>query len=120
MNEIDIVEIISKPSKKERVGLSLEDIEIESKIVEIDLRREELEGHKQDRRERKKFADQIYWMLVAFLVAVMVIVSLCAVECLKFNLSDSVIITLLSTMSANMIGIFMVVARYLFKPANKT
>lgn len=89
----------------------------ELKIKRLDylIKREALTGQEQDREERKTYANKIYEVLVNFLFTVIIIVALCAIEPFPVKLSDTVIITLLTTTSANVIGIFLVVTRYLFK-----
>jgi uncharacterized membrane protein len=99
----------------DRKVLSTEDIEREYKLIDIDIRREVLEGNKQDRKERKAFANKIFILLVAFLAASLLIVAFSAADCIRFHLSDSILITLLTTTSADVIGIFIFVVKYLFK-----
>ena len=105
--------ISSAEDYKER--LSGASIDEERKIVELDLRREELASNKQDRDERKRFATKIFWMMTCFLFIVLLSVFLHAIPRVPFNLSDPVLIALLTTSSAEVIGVFLVVARYLFK-----
>ncbi|MDR1022592.1 MAG: hypothetical protein LBL94_04900 [Prevotellaceae bacterium] len=85
---------------------TLEDVELETK-------REILEGSRQDRLERKRFAQNIFWLLVAFLSVTMAIVALSGFCVLR--LSDTVMVTLLATTTADVIGIFIFVVKYLFK-----
>jgi len=75
---------------------------------------EELEARKQYLEERKRFACKIYIMLVAYLFAVISIVICCAIKCLPFELPEAVLVTLLSTASINVTGLFWVVVKYLF------
>lgn len=73
---------------------------------------EELEGKKQDRKQRKKFANWIFWVVVLYLIIVLFILCSCGYGC--FYISDSVLITLLGTTTANVLGLFAIVAKYLF------
>jgi hypothetical protein len=60
----DILNIISSPSgKRDAVKLSDEDIGREIKLVELNIRRERLKGYRQDREERKSYANKVYWLL---------------------------------------------------------
>lgn len=92
--------------------VTLTDIEKEKSLVELRLRKEELEGKKQDRIQRKGYADKIFILLCVYLSAVMVL--------LYFNgfklttLEGSVLIAIVTTSAANVIGIFVLVAKYLF------
>jgi len=120
MSEIDnLLNSYLNSAKEDAVKLSLEDIERESRAVELDLRREELISNRQDREERKKFAKKIFQMLGLFLMVILIIVVCCAINCLSFYLSDTVIIALLTTTTVNVIGIFLVVVKYLFRTIPK-
>ncbi|MRX93432.1 hypothetical protein [Parabacteroides goldsteinii] len=88
------------------------------------LKAEELESKSQDRLQRKEYADKIFMLLCFFLVFVGVFLFIAGLEMspdgqeCHFKLSDNVLITLLTTASANVIGIFILVARYLFNVPN--
>jgi len=103
-------ERVDNTESKETVTLT--DIEKEKSLVELHLRKEELEGKKQDRIQRKGYADKIFILLCVYLSAVMVL--------LYFNgfklttLEGSVLIAIVTTSAANVIGIFVLVAKYLF------
>lgn len=77
-------------------------------------RKEDLINRKQNREARRKYSIWIFWLLVGYLVVVFSILSLSACKCVCFELSDSVLITLLTTTTANVIGIFIIVVKYLF------
>jgi len=100
--------------------------------VEIERRIAEVEGLNQDIRERKKYARKIF-RLIVFWVAGVFLILMCqgflshsdstfAVDTpwlkltskLTFSLSDSVLIAVVSGTTASVIGIFIVVANYLF------
>ena len=91
------------------------DVENESKVLDNSLKQEQLDSQKQDREERKKYADAIFQMLSVYLIIILIIILSCGYELNYFYLSDNVIIALLTTMSANIIGLFAIVANYLFK-----
>jgi hypothetical protein len=105
----DVKFIVSRANSNSR--LSKEDIELQ-------MQRETLEGSRQDRLERKKYATNIFWLLVAFLGATVAIVTLSGLRALC--LSDTVIVTLLATTTADVIGIFIFVVKYLFRPHGAT
>ena len=92
--------------------LSEEDINLSLKKVELDLKKESLESARQDRSQRRKFANMVFILIAAYLAIVLVILFLCGFEVM--NLGQSVIIVLLSTMTANVISIFILVIKYLF------
>jgi len=93
-------------------SVTLTDIEKENSLVDLNLRREELEGKKQDRIQRKGYADKIFILLCLYLSAVMVLLYFNGFG--LTNLEASVLIALVTTSAANVIGIFILVAKYLF------
>lgn len=93
-----------------------EQIDVLESAVSLDLeearKREELESIKQDRRERKKFATRIFWVVIAYIAVVFVVLFFCGYSCIY--LSDAVLITLLSTTTANILSLLVIVFNYLF------
>lgn len=78
---------------------------------------ERIQGLRQDRDERKKYAQWYFW-LVAVWIASMVILLFVEQECGRRGascLSDAVLMTALGTTTASVISILAFVGRYLFK-----
>jgi hypothetical protein len=98
---------------KEIINLPLEESIIDIRDIDAEFRREQLESNRQDRKERKKYAIYIFYFLCFFLSITLAIVILTALD--LFVLSDAILITLLTTTSADIIGIFIIVVKYLFK-----
>lgn len=92
--------------------LSEDNMNLALKRVELDLKKEVLEGAKQDREQRRKFANRVFILIAIYLGIVLIALFFCGFGMMSLN--QSVIITLLSTMTANVIGIFAMVVRYLF------
>lgn len=88
--------------------------EIDALQTENDIRKEELKGRIQDREQRKEFAIKIYHFLCFYLSSVLFLIILSATPLIKFELTEAIIITLLTTTTANIIGIFILVVKYLF------
>ena len=114
--------IVDELSEESGVFSNVEEITIrqlqhELKRKELDnlVYAEHLENLVQDRIERKEFAYKLYWFLLGFIACVLILLFASGNQCLKFELSDTVLITLLTTTSANIIGIFVFVVRYLFQ-----
>jgi len=114
--------IVDEISEEGSVFGSVEEIKLkqlqqELKRKELDnlVHAEYLENLVQDRKERKEFANKLYWFLLVFITCVMILVFVSGNKCLEFELSDTVLITLLTTTTANIIGIFIFVVRYLFQ-----
>lgn len=100
---------------------------IERRKLEAETRRLELEnqslegdniGDSQDRNQRKEFAERIFSFVCLYMFAVFLILFLCGSSG-RFNLSDTVLMTLLGTTTANVIGILIIVVTYLFSRNRK-
>ncbi|OAV76134.1 hypothetical protein Barb7_00214 [Bacteroidales bacterium Barb7] len=102
-----IREQVSNKDTENEIGLT------HDKIM-LSLQKEELYSKRQDREERKRFANKIFALLVGFLVIVFAVLFFCGFQSVPFALFDIAIVTLLGTSSANVIGIFVFVVRYLF------
>ena len=120
-HEITITELVDRLSRvpQEQVdtteseeSVTLTDIEKEKSLVDLSLRKEELEGKKQDRIQRKGYADKIFLLLCVYLLAVMVLLYFNGFE--LTTLDGSVLIAIVTTSTANVIGIFILVEKYLF------
>lgn len=84
--------------------------------MKIEQLKEDIESLKQDREQRKRFSRYIFIFMCCYMS-----VSLVAVFLKGFgitDLSDGVIISLMTTSLASVIGIFNFVAKYLFHPRN--
>lgn len=93
---------------------SPEDLQVEVLKAKIDQLKEKNEGLKQDREQRKIFSYVIFAFMCLYMASAMLIVFLCGN--FDLSLSDGVLITLLTTTLANVIGVFNFVAKYLFNP----
>lgn len=93
-------------------AVTLGDFERREKELELKLKDELLNNQKQDREQRRQFAEKIFWVVVCYLFAVIVIVILNGANVLCT--SESVNITLLGTTTANVISLLVIVAKYLF------
>lgn len=80
--------------------------------AKIDKLREDIEGLKQDRMQRKMFAVMIFIFTCIYVFLIIVIVVLCGSNILQ--ISDAVQITMLTTTLAEVIGVLTFVAKYLF------
>ena len=73
----------------------------------IRAQEEEIERCKDEHKLRKHFLNLVFWFVVMFVVATLLIVVLS-------ELSDKVLITLLTTTTANVIGILLIAFKWLF------
>ena len=68
----------------------------------------------QDIKERKKYADRIFALISIWLTTTMLIVLCQGDTNNNFSLSDKVLMTLLGGTTLNVLGLFAIVANYLF------
>ena len=62
----------------------------------------ELESLRQDKEMRKRFSFRIFWFVVIYVALVVLLVYLISSGC--FSCSDTIVVTLLSTTTANTFG----------------
>ena len=91
---------------------SVPDIVLEYQRKEIEKLSEEIENLKQDRSQRKTFSFWIFMFMCVYMAVSIAIVVLCGLQLML--LSDAVLIAMLTTTLANVIGVFNFVAKYLF------
>jgi hypothetical protein len=72
------------------------------------------EGQKQDIQERKKYARLFFYLSCAWLVAIVAIILLQGCRPFSFKLSDSIVLAMIGSTTANVLGILFIVAKYLF------
>ncbi|PQJ21800.1 hypothetical protein [Tenacibaculum sp. SG-28] len=93
-------------------------LSFDAKIIDKEtvLTEQEIYDRVQDRYERKKYAFRTFIYLCAFTsIILLIIVGNGFSGVLNFKLSDSVLIALITTSLATVVGIFILVMRYLFK-----
>ncbi len=69
----------------------------------------------QDREERKTYANRIFSLISWWLFGVFFIVLFCSIESVRISHSDAVLVALLTTTTVNVVGLFVIVAKYLFR-----
>lgn len=77
------------------------------------MRSLDLKNKAQDIELRRKYAEQIFTFVSLYMFAVFFIIILSGSPS-SFKISDAVLITLLGTTTANVIGVLVIVAKYLF------
>ncbi len=102
-----------KPDNEDYESAALEANSLEDEQKKIDL-----ESQKRDLDARTRYVDRVYWLIVYWLVFVAVVIVQDArrplVSLIRFDVSDPVLIALITTTTINVIGLFIVVLRYLF------
>ena len=102
--------------KYEEIERKRQEEDLKNMMLQNDGLMEENFSKRQDRELRKDFADNIFRLVVYYLIIVFFLVFLSSSGTDSFAISDSVLITILSTMTINVIGLLVIVVRYLFRP----
>jgi len=94
------------------------DPDLKTAAEEQDLERQhqlaQLEGIRQDIEERKKYAGRSFWLVVIWLLLIGVFVFFQGFKVGGFELTSGVLITLIGSTTGSIVGIFLIVTRYLF------
>ncbi len=92
--------------------------ELEKQALELQLLKAQIRKFEDDNEGRREFSRNIFAVTVVWMFLVLMIVIQCAVG--KWRLSDSVLVALITTTTATVIGIFIIVANYLFNREKST
>lgn len=92
---------------------------IENMRLENEARKGENIGNEQNRNQRKEFAERIFSFVSLYMFFVFLLLFLSGCEYAYFHLSDTVLVTLLGTTTANVISVLVIVVTYLFSRKQK-
>ena len=112
----DIVNGQETVSQNDKDNLPEKQLKEKLNDIQIKLNQQDVFDREQDREQRRIFADKIFSLLCVYLLVVGLIVIGCGNQNGAFHLSDSVLVVLITTTTANVIGIFILVVKYLFNP----
>jgi hypothetical protein len=117
----DEVNDILQPGFNKRMGdlvKGVNDEEIDALKLEEEMAKEALNRLVADNTARKKFSKWIFVLTVFWMFSVLTVVVLCGRTVLQ--LSNGVLIALITTTTANVFGFFYVVVNYLFNKSKST
>jgi len=69
----------------------------------------------QDIGQRREFGIRIYWLVVFWILGILVLLAVQGFGVFEFDLSEKVLITLIGGTTLNVLGIFVIVAKYFFR-----
>lgn len=115
-----IVNLLAADTKQQEkteenlVGLNgkMEEILLNRQQADIDRLNEENASLRQDREQRKTFSTWIFVFMCVYMSVAIIIVFCCGCGCMYLH--DNVLIVLLTSTLADVIGVFSFVAKYLF------
>jgi hypothetical protein len=85
--------------------------------IEIDWYRNNLIEAQSMFKERRRYALWLFWLSVIWLIVILAFLLFAAIKTMfgiNFVLSDAVLIALITTTTVNVLGLFYIVARWLF------
>lgn len=87
----------------------------DERAILMATKREEYLSSKQDREQRKDYAIRLYELVCCYLLFMFLLIVVSGLDIADFHLSDAVLVTLLGTTTATVLGLFRFVAKYLFR-----
>lgn len=89
---------------------------LEKEVYELESARLDIQDKRQNIDARKTYGKHIFWLVCAWLSITLLVVILAAVggPIGWFIVSDSVLIALITTTTASVLGLFTIVVNYLF------
>ena len=96
----------------------------EAKSLENDRLRAEVDDLVQDREQRKTYGNRLFGLVVVWLIVIGLVILLHGFTFIPFELSVAVLTTLIGSTTVSVLGLFAIVANYLFPkrahPGGKT
>lgn len=115
LSTLSASEVLNKESPcDEKVIVEKQSYEISKQKIELATSTAELKSISQNIELRRKFAWAGYGMNIFWLIAILVIISFAGFRFYRFSLPDSVLLALVGTTTANVLGVLCIVMRYLF------
>ncbi len=115
---LDAIQAGTVPPVDETAKLEEDEFVAEAKQLELDRQKADLESRIQDTKLRGRFTRRIFVLIVVWLVVVLVILLFegfhATVRAHNFQLSDNVLLALIGSTTANVLGVFIIVVHYLF------
>ena len=112
--------VASKPTSDEPDALTqkeLSKLDREKAKIDLQSRLHDLDVQKAEHRSRSSYATKVFNLVICWLVFVAIVTLISGVKYWEayYAFSDKVIITLLSTTTVTVVGLFATVLRYLFQ-----
>lgn len=126
IDNLSTSQLIAKAANKDRpveedrnlpdLEVSLVDYQQQHQINSLEQQlKENIDNH----NLRTKYANKIFWLVCTWLGCVIIAVLLVGFELYGFKLSDKVLMTFIATTTLNVLGLFAIVAKWMFQQNNK-
>jgi uncharacterized ion transporter superfamily protein YfcC len=93
--------------------------EYERRLYELEFQKTRLEELKQTVRQRRSYARLVFFVTLVWMVFVGVVVWQCARMDSRFHLSDAVLVALISGSTVNIIGLLVIVLKFIFNVTHR-
>lgn len=103
-----------EPSPLPDLGIDLEEHKL---FYQVQALEQELLESKDTHNLRLDYSNKIFWLVCSWLICVAVSIFLSGFKIGNFSLSDKVLITFITSTTINVVGLFIVVAKWMF-PSN--
>ena len=97
------------------LGIDLEEHKL---AFQLDCLQQELQALKDTHGLRLSYTGRIFWLVVAWLACVVICVIFSGFKYKGFGLSDSVLIAFITSTTVNVVGLFVLVAKWMFPSGN--
>ncbi len=108
---------VSSSHQEPEPDLSL-DLAEHQLFYQVEALKQELKEAQDTHELRLGYAGRIFWLVCAWLVCVAIAVFMSGFSLWNFNLSDKVLITFITSTTINVVGLFVVVAKWMFPNGN--
>lgn len=116
-------EVASAQTKDPLVAVENRSLEAEKEAEKLEIANERLRDELKEARDlhelRKTYTTKLFWLIVGWLLVVVLYVFLAAAFGNHFKLSDSVLIAFITSTTVSVLGLFIVVAKWLFPSIQK-
>lgn len=126
--KVPLHELIIKAAKVEKTDVSFSSSDPEPDLsldlaehqlfYQVETLKQQLKEAQDTHKLRLGYADKIFWLVCAWLIGVVIGVFMSGLRAFGFSLSDNVLITFITSTTVNVVGLFVVVAKWMF-PNNK-
>lgn len=111
-----------KPAEDNDNLADLEELKLASdqQRLQIEILKQKLTEDKDNHDLRTSYTNKIFWLVCTWLGCVIVAVLLVGFELCGFKLSDKVLMTFIATTTLNVLGLFAIVAKWMFQQNNNS
>ena len=110
--DLDLDTVSAPPLIEDQEDVRL--AEEEQRWFQNERKRVHLKGLIDDQEARKKWGERVFWLLVMWLALVFACVCFEGFQLFRVHVADSVMLTRISTTTANVLSLGYIVAKYLF------